>query len=200
MKVQVINASIRQGRVTERVAKWVVAEASKIDGFEVELVDLKDYPLPLFDEAVSPQYNPERQPEGVVKDWLDKLNEADAFIIVSPEYNRSIPGPMKNAMDYVAFEFAKKPVLLVTQGSVGGAYAMASYRIALAQMQTITIPQPVMVTGAAQIFSENGELSPEAAANPYGPKNALAGGLESLKWYGGALTAAKAETREAVLA
>jgi NAD(P)H-dependent FMN reductase len=191
MKVQVINASVREGRVTERVAKWVAAEAKKQDGFEVEIVDLKEYELPLFDEPASPQYNPDRKPEGALKKWLDKLAEADAFIIVSPEYNRSIPGPMKNAMDYVAFEFEKKPVLLVTHGSVGGAFALANYRVALAQMQTITIPKPVMISGAAGIISEDGVLEDDAAANPYGPLGALNGGLADLKWYGEALVAAR---------
>ena len=95
MKVQVIDASVRKGRVTERVAAWVAAEAANIDEFEVELVDLKDYELPLIDEGASPQYNPDRKPEGVVKKWLDKIAEADAYIIVSPEYNRAIPGAMK---------------------------------------------------------------------------------------------------------
>jgi len=191
MKVQVIDASVRKGRVTERVAAWVAAEADKIDGLEVEIVDLKSYELPLFDEAASPQYNPDRKPEGVVKKWLDKLSEADAFIIVSPEYNRTIPGPMKNAMDYIAFEFAKKPIGLVTHGSVGGAYAMANYRVALAQMLTITIPEMVMIPNASGVIDENGVLNEDARANPYGPQGAIEAMLASLKWYGEALLAAK---------
>jgi len=169
----------------------VAAEADKIDGLEVEIVDLKSYELPLFDEAASPQYNPDRKPEGVVKKWLDKLSEADAFIIVSPEYNRTIPGPMKNAMDYIAFEFAKKPIGLVTHGSVGGAYAMANYRVALAQMLTITIPEMVMIPNASGVIDENGVLNEDARANPYGPQGAIEAMLASLKWYGEALLAAK---------
>lgn len=191
MKVHVLNASVRKGRVTERVAAWVAAEAKKVEGFEVEIVDLANYELPLFDEAVSPQYNPDRKPEGVVKKWLDKLNEADAFIIVSPEYNRTIPGPMKNAMDYVAFEFAKKPVALVTHGSVGGAFAMSNYRVALPQMHAITIPEMVMIPNASGVIDENGVLNEDAKANPYGPQGAIEAMLGSLKWYGEALLTAK---------
>lgn len=193
MKVQVLLGSIRPNRVTERVAKWTAAEASKLEGAEVEIVDLKDYPLPLFDETVSPQYNPERKPEGKVKEWLDKLAEADAYVIVSPEYNRTIPGPFKNALDYIDFQFAKKPLGLVTHGSVGGAYAMANYRVALPQMLAITVPEPVMIIGAAGLFEEDGTLDPDAAENPYGPAGALTKMLESLKWYGDALTAARKE-------
>lgn len=191
MKIAVILGSIRPGRATERVAKWAADEAAKLEGAEVEIVDLKDYPLPLFDEAASPQFNPDRKPEGVVKKWLDKLDGADAVIIASPEYNRSIPGPMKNALDYVAFELAKKPVALVTHGSVGGAYAMADYRVALAQMHAIVVPEPTMIIGAAGVLEENGTLDPEAAANPYGPAGALATTLESLQWLHGALAPAR---------
>lgn len=193
MKIAVILGSIRPERVTERVAKWAATEAGKLDGAEVEIVDLKDYPLPLFDEAGSPQFNPDRKPEGEVKKWLDKLSEADALIIASPEYNRSIPGPVKNALDYVAFELAKKPVALVTHGSVGGAYAIADYRVALAQMHAITVPEPTMIIGASGVLEENGALSPEAAANPYGPAGALAKTLESLQWLHGALAPARTE-------
>ncbi|HVX48465.1 MAG TPA: NAD(P)H-dependent oxidoreductase [Candidatus Saccharimonadales bacterium] len=191
MKIAVILGSIRPGRATERVAKWAADEAAKLEGAEVEIVDLKDYPLPLFDEAASPQFNPDRKPEGVVKKWLDKLDDVDAVIIASPEYNRSIPGPMKNALDYVAFELAKKPVALVTHGSVGGAYAMADYRVALAQMHAIVVPEPTMIIGAAGVLEENGTLDPEAAANPYGPAGALATTLESLQWLHGALAPAR---------
>ncbi len=191
MKVQVINASIRQGRVTERVATWVAAEAKNIEGLEIETVDLADYELPLFNEAISPQYNPDRKTEGVVKKWLDKLSEADAYIIVSPEYNRAIPGAMKNATDYIAFEFAKKPIALVTHGSVGGAYALANYRVALAQMLAVTVPEMVMIPNASGVIDENGVMNEDAKANPYGPQGAVEGMLASLKWYGEALLAAK---------
>lgn len=192
MKVQVIIGSVRPGRVTERVAKWVATETEQqIEGSQVELVDLKDYPLPLFDEAASPQYNPDRQPEGVVKQWLDKLAEADAYVIVSPEYNRSIPGPMKNALDYIDFQLKQKPVALVTHGSTGGAQAMANYRAVLPQLFAVTVPEPTFITGAAQILNEQGELDKEAKANPYGPHTALSGTLASLLWYSRALGAAR---------
>lgn len=191
MKVQILLASIRPDRASDRVAKWVASEAEKINGFEVETVDLKDYPMPLFDEDASPQYNPNRKPVPAVKKWLDKLAEADAYIVVSPEYNRSIPGPMKNALDYVDFQLAKKPVALVTHGSVGGAFAVSNYRVALPQLLAITVPEATMITGAAGVLEETGVLDAEVAANPYGPAGALAKTLESLRWYGEAMTAAR---------
>lgn len=191
MKVQIIIGSVRPGRVSERVAKWVAQEAAELEDTTVEIVDLKDYPLPLFDEAVSPQYNPDRQPEGAVKEWLSKLAEGDAYIIVSPEYNRSIPGPMKNALDYIDYQLKQKPVALVTHGSTGGAQAMANYRAVLPQLYAVTVPEPTFITGAAQSINEAGELDAEVKANPYGPYSALQATLTSLLWYSKALTVAR---------
>jgi NAD(P)H-dependent FMN reductase len=166
-----------------------------MNGFEVEIVDLKDYPMPLFDEPVSPQYNPERQPALPVKKWLAKLDEAEAYIIVSPEYNRSIPGPMKNALDYLDYQFAKKPVALVAHGSVGGAFAVADYRLALAQLLAITVPEATMISAANKIIDDNGVLDAEVAANPYGPKGALGKTLTGLKWLGDSLSLARSNDK-----
>jgi NAD(P)H-dependent FMN reductase len=121
MKVQIIIGATREGRISDRLAKWVAKEAESLDSTEVELVDLRDYPMPLFNEAVSPQYSPDRQPKPGVKKWLDKVAEADAYVLVTPEYNRSYPAVLKNAIDYLDFQMAKKPVALVAHGSTGGA-------------------------------------------------------------------------------
>ena len=197
MKVQVIIGSVRPGRVSERIATWVVAEAKKIDGFEVETVDLKDYPMMPFDEPVSPQFNPDRQPTPVVKKWLDKLGEAEAYVIVSPEYSRSIPGPMKNAIDYLDFQLKRKPVALVAHGTNGGAQAVSDYRVILPQLKAITVPEVTYLKGASELFNEDGVLSDEAKANPYGPATALKNTLEDLKWYGDALDAARTQATQA---
>ncbi|QQS19021.1 NAD(P)H-dependent oxidoreductase [Candidatus Saccharibacteria bacterium] len=101
------------GRSTDRVAKWVADAASKVAGAEVEVLDLRDYELPMFNEAISPQYNPDRKPEGAVKNWLDALSKNDAFIVVTPEYNRSIPAVLKNAFDHVGYELTKNLSLLL---------------------------------------------------------------------------------------
>ncbi len=194
MKVQVIIGSVRPGRVSERVAKWVVAEMKKFKDFEVEVVDLKDYPMMPFDEPISPQFNPDRKPVPVVKKWLDKLAEADAYVLVSPEYSRSIPGPVKNALDYLDYQFKRKPVALVAHGTNGGAQAVSDYRAVLPQLKAITVPEVTYLKSASELFSEDGVLSNEAKANPYGPELALKNTLTDLQWYGNALAAARART------
>jgi NAD(P)H-dependent FMN reductase len=193
MKIAVIVGSVRQGRVTDRVAKWVAAEAKTIDGAKVEIVDLADHVLPLFDEAVPPQYNPERQPEGAVKKWLDALAVADAFVIVTPEYNRAYPGVLKNALDFIDFQFVKKPVAIVAHGSTGGAQAVAGLRITLPALKAAVLSDATFVVGpAGQLFDEAGELEAEAKANPYGPQAALKNTITQLGFYGKLLIEARA--------
>src|SRR5258707_837668 len=123
MKLAVILGTVREGRHTEKLAKWVLEEAKKLPDTQVELLDLKDYPMPFFDEPVSPRFNPNRQPKPEVKKWLDKLQEQDAFVVVTPEYNHSIPGVLKNSLDYIDWQVSKKPFAIVSHGSAGGARA-----------------------------------------------------------------------------
>ena len=192
MKIGIIIGSTREGRVTERVAQWVrQTAAAELPDAELTVLDLRDYALPFFDEAISPQYNPERKPTGVVKEWLDALAAQDAIIIVTPEYNRSIPAVLKNALDYVAYELARKPVAIVGQGSAGGNQAISHLRGIIAGVLAVSVPAFVAVTHAGAAIDEKGNLSAEVAANPYGPAHALKRLLTDLAWYTGALTAAK---------
>jgi NAD(P)H-dependent FMN reductase len=194
MKVQVISGSIRQGRVSDKVAHWTLKELQSLPNVEAEIVDLVDYPMPLFDEVAPPQYNPARTPRPEVKKWLDKLAEADAFVLVTPEYNRSFPGALKNALDYIDFQFAKKPIALVAHGSAGGAQAVASLRITLPQMLAVTVPSATLFVGrAGEMLDDSGELTDEQAkANPYGVQGSLKTTLAELQWYGEALATARA--------
>lgn len=192
IKIQIIVGSTRQERVSNRLALWVESEAKKIAGAEVETVDLSDYVMPLFSEAISPQYNPNRVPSPEVKKWLEKIAEADAFIIVTPEYNRSTSGVLKNALDYIDFQFENKPVALVAHGTTGGAQAVSHLRGIIPGLQTVTIPKAVYFAHrVGEVIDEKGNLSEEIKANPYGPQAALTATLDSLKWYSEALLTAR---------
>src|ERR1700691_4341278 len=120
MKLQVIIGSTRPTRVSDRLAKWVALTAKDLPDTTVEVLDLKEYPMPFLEELISPQFNPDRKPDPVVKKWLSKLDEADAYVLVTPEYNRSYSAVLKNALDYIDYQFAKKPVALVAHGTTGG--------------------------------------------------------------------------------
>ncbi len=192
MKVQVIVGSTRPERQTDKLAKWVANHAGKLEDTEVEIVDLRDYDLPLLDEPISPQYNPERKPNPVAKKWLDKLAEADAYVLVTPEYNRSTSAVLKNALDYVDYQLQNKPVGLVAHGSSGGGQAVGHLRGIVPGLLTITIPQAVYFAHrVSEVVSEEGEIADELANKPGGPKSSLDGMLTSLKWYADALTAAR---------
>jgi NAD(P)H-dependent FMN reductase len=193
LKVQIIVGATRQGRVSDKVAQWVANEAQNLEDTQVEVVDLIDYPMPFFDEAVSPQYNPNRQPAPEVKKWLDKLSEADAFVLVTPEYNRSFSAVLKNAIDYLDFQFAKKPVAIVAHGSTGGAQAVASLRVALPGVQAVTVPSATFFVGrAGEALDDSGELTDEEAkSNPYGVQGSLKATLTQLHWLSNALAAAR---------
>jgi NAD(P)H-dependent FMN reductase len=189
-KIGIIIGSTRNGRVTDRLATWVAEEVKK--GADVEVVDLKDYQLPFFEEAISPRYNPERAPEGAVKKWLEKVAELDGYVLVTPEYNRATSGVLKNALDFLAYEMEQKPVALVGHGTTGGAQAVGNLRNALPGVGAVTIPQAIYFNHrVGEVITEDGELHEEIANNPYGPQTALKSQAEQLVWFTNALKAAK---------
>lgn len=180
MKLKIVIGSTRQGRSTDKVANWATKQIG--DQADTEVLDLKDYVLPFFEEAVSPQFNPDRKPEGAVKAWLDKLSEADALIIVTPEYNRSIPGVLKNALDHVGFELKGKVIGLVSHGSTGGAQAIAHLRGIVPGLLAYTAPTAVMMPGmAGMIFDEDGNLTADNASHQDRLHGALMSQLQELK-------------------
>jgi len=190
-KIAVVVGSTREGRQTHKLAKWVAAEVGK--HAEVETLDLRDYPMPFFDEAISPRYNPERKAAPEVKKWLDKVAEFDGYVLVTPEYNRSTSAVLKNALDFLDYQMEQKPVALVAHGSTGGAQAVANLRMVLPGVGTVSIPQALFFSDrlADQSIDEDGNLKQEIAERPYGPQSQLETQVESLVWYADALKAAR---------
>lgn len=196
MKLQIVIGSTRPGRVSDRVAKWVAVEAQQQPDTEAEVLDLTDFSLPFLNESISPQFNPQRKPDPEVQRWLSKLGEGDAYVLVTPEYNRSYSAVLKNALDYVDFQFDKKPVALVAHGTTGGAQAVAHLRGVLPGLLAVTIPRAVFLIGrAGDLLSEDGKLSDGLRANPYGPQTALKNMLIGLRWYSDALAAARSASK-----
>lgn len=189
-KIAVIVGSIRENRVTDKLAKWVAEEVGKVA--DVEVVDLKDYPLPLFIEGTSPRFDPNYSPIPEAKRWIDKLAEFDGYVIVSAEYNRAIPGALKNAFDYIDGTVADKPAAIVAHGSTGGAQAVASLRMTLPGNGMVTLPDALFFTdrvGAA--IDEAGILAAELQDGPYSPQIRLAGLAQNIVKYAEALKAVR---------
>ncbi len=189
-KIAVVVGATREGRVTDRLATWVAKEAG--NQAEVEVLDLRDYPMPFFNEAKSPRYNPERKAVPEVQKWLDKVAEFDGYALVTPEYNRSTSAVLKNSLDFLDYQMDKKPVLLVGHGSAGGAQAIANLRMALPGVGAVTVPQALFFTDSVGgAIDEAGILKAELADAPYGPQSSLKTAVEALVWYADALAAAK---------
>lgn len=198
MKLAIIVGSTREGRQTIKQAKWVINTAEQNEDIEVELVDLADYSMPFFDEPMSPRYNPNRHIDPTAQKWLKKLEWADAYVFVTPEYNHSIPGVLKNALDYVTWEIQRKPVLIVSHGSVGGARAQVALKIILSESRAVPLPgaTPLAMIGMSEQIDDNGNLTEQGKANPRDPQGTLEAQLDELKWYSDALAAARAPQKE----
>lgn len=190
-KIAVVIGSTREGRATDKLAKWVAKEIAKQNGV-VEVLDLRDFPMPFLEEAISPRYNPDRKPSPEVKKWLDKVAEFDGYVFVTPEYNRSTSGVLKNAIDVLGHEMDDKPVALVGHGSSGGAQAIATLRIALPGVGAVTVPQALFFTDrVGEAIDDQGMLDAELEAAPYGPAAVLNMLVASLTMYTDALKAAR---------
>jgi len=191
MKLAVIVGTTRQGRQTLKQAKWVANTANKLDDVDVKILDLQDYPMSFFEEPASPRYNPKREVNEVTQKWLDDLAAADAYVVVTPEYNHSIPGVLKNAFDYLDWQLVRKPAAIVSHGVVGGARAAMHLKEILSEGKAVPIPNSVAFHGVSEGIDDDGNISEALKANPYGPQAALDGLLEELKWYSDALAAAR---------
>jgi NAD(P)H-dependent FMN reductase len=144
INIAIIIGSTRPGRVGESVGKWVQQLAQKRSDARFELVDIKDFNLPLLDEPVPPsmgQYSKEH-----TKRWAAKIATFDAFVFVTAEYNHGIPGALKNAIDFLFAEWNNKAAGFVGYGSAGGARAVESLRLVMAEVQIATVRNQVMLS------------------------------------------------------
>jgi NAD(P)H-dependent FMN reductase len=134
--ITVILGSIREKRFGESVAKWIFEQAQQRKDVEWRFVDLRDFPMPFFDQATIPGW-PGRAPydHPVVKKWTAAIAASDGFIIVSPEYNYGPPGTLKNAIDWVYPEWNRKAVGFVSYGSTGGARCIQQLREISVELQ-----------------------------------------------------------------
>ncbi len=192
MKLAIVIGSTREGRQTDKMAKWILNTAKSQD-IVAELVDLRDYKLPFFDEVISPRYNPNRSPAPAVQEWLDKINDFDSYIFVTPEYNHSTTAVLKNSLDFLTNELYRKPTAVVSHGSVGGVRAATDLKEILSECQSVVMSKSVQLNniGMTNAVDDAGKLSDELSANPYGPKGQLDALLKELTWYSDALSAAR---------
>lgn len=143
-RIGIILGSTRPGRNGESVAHWVHQVAGQRTDAEFELVDLLDYKLPHLDEALPPSLGQYTQPHTMA--WADKIASFDGFVMVTPEYNHSTSGALKNAIDFLYGEWNNKAVGFVSYGSVGGTRAVEHLRLIAGELQMADVRAQVALS------------------------------------------------------
>ncbi|KRN02491.1 flavoprotein [Levilactobacillus senmaizukei DSM 21775 = NBRC 103853] len=164
VKIGVILGSTRTHSLGDQIFKYLQRTTSIPNG-DFTWIDLKDYPLPMYDHDETPLSEPIQNLTSRERSWLSVLEQQDGYIFLSPEYDHAIPGSLKNALDFVGPETANKPVQIVTYSkySDGGMLAAASFVGVLQMLKLIVLPTPVLLWNADTNFASDGTLIAEAA-------------------------------------
>jgi NAD(P)H-dependent FMN reductase len=188
-KIGIIISTTRDGRFGDRPAEWIKDLGNGQGEAEFEIVDLKDYPLPFFEEPVSPAR--QAPANEVAQRWARRIEELDGYIFVTAEYNHGIPAVLKNALDYAYHEFNRKPAAFVGYGGTGGARAVQQLRLILAQLQVAPVSSAVHIGFAEMMALQSGEKKFADFAHLGASAKTM---LADLAWWTKALTDARAKT------
>ncbi len=142
-RIGIILSTTRQGRFADRPAEWILNLAAARGDAAYEIVDLRDYPLPMFGEPMSPRFTPPQ--DAVAQRWAARIADLDGFIFVTAEYNHAVTGVLKNAMDYLYGETQRKPAAFVGYGGVGGARAVEQMRLIVAEQGMVSVRSAVHI-------------------------------------------------------
>jgi NAD(P)H-dependent FMN reductase len=192
-KLQVIIASTRPTRAADKVWPWVIDRANAHGAFDVEVLDLRDWPLPMFAEHVGTigDFNDPTYSAPIVRRWNHKVKEADAYLVITPEYNHSVPGVLKNAIDsiFVSFAFRNKPLVAVgySGGISGGVRAIEHLAQIAIEAEMVPLRTSVVIPQVVEAFDDLGE--------PINPVTdiSLRTALDDLAWWSAALARARAD-------
>ncbi len=190
-RIAVIIGSTRPTRFADVPAQWMLKQAQARSDLEVELVDLRDHPLPLFEEIASNRWMPSQSPEAVR--WQQTLARFDGFIFVVAEYNHSITGVLKNALDQAYKEWERKPFTAIGYGGVGAARAVEHLRGVGSELQMVSTRSIVHIGGADFMAIHpglGGEQTLEDIEGHLLPSATAA--LDELTWWAKATMAARA--------
>lgn len=192
-KLHIIIGSTRPGRAADLVAPWVIDRARNHGGFDVEVLDLRDWALPMFAETFETvgDFNDPTYSSPVVRSWNHKIAEADAFLVITPEYNHSVPAVLKNAIDsvFVSFAFRNKPIAAVgySGGIAGGVRAIEHLAQIAVEAEMMPLRTMTILPQVFEAFTASGQpVSPVADIS-------LRTALDDLKWWSDALGSARAK-------
>lgn len=188
LKLKVILGSTREGRFGENVATWTMKELSNSEVFEAELLDLREYELPYYDNATPASMLKAPYESPVTQRWAEKIDEADAFVIITPEYNHGYPAVLKSALDVIYHEWNRKAVAFISYGaSANGARAIEQLRQVVAELQMVSVREAISlgIYSGEQIFNEEGEMIVPANSKK------IAKLFGDLSWWASALSVAR---------
>ncbi|MER8437361.1 NAD(P)H-dependent oxidoreductase [Mesorhizobium sp. M1312] len=154
-KIAIVVGSTRAARFADVPTQWIAKIAKSHADIDVEVVDLRDFPLPFFDEVASSAWAPSQN--DLAKRWQKKVAEFDGFIFTAAEYNHGPTAVLKNAIDYAANEWNKKPAGFVGYGSVGGARAVEQLRLHAVELQMAPVKSAVHIAWADFLAVRQGE-------------------------------------------
>lgn len=167
-KLQIIVGSTRPGRAALPIATWVAEQAREHGGLDVDLVDVAEFDLPVLDEPLMPRL--EKYEHDHTRRWSAKIDEADAFVFVTPEYNYGPSVALLNAVDYLHREWGYKPVAFVSYGGVAaGLRSVQAMKQVVTTLRMMPIPEGVSVPFVMQHLSPDGFAPPPGAAAAAGP-------------------------------
>ena len=189
LNVKVILGSTRENRFSELVGAWLMRELAKRKDMTVELLDLRDFDMPLFEEPVSPSSKTAPYTQEAVVRWTAKIAEADAFLVVAPEYNHGYPAVLKNALDYVYQEWNRKPIGFVSYGSAMGSRSVEQLRLIAVELQMAPIRNAIHMPWSTV---EAGRNDPESAFDEYNDR--VKGLADQLAWWARPLRSARSSS------
>lgn len=191
-KIAVVIGSTRPGRFGDKPATWIADIAKARGDLDVEIVDLRDYPMPFFDEERSPAWGPSANE--VAQSWQKKVAEFDGFIFTAAEYNHGPTAVLKNALDYAYTEWNRKPAGFLGYGGVGGARAVEQLRLHAIELQMVPLRNAVHVVWADMAQVMSGEKTLADFPHLAQAANAM---LEELAWWAKTLKRAREESVQA---
>ena len=195
-KIAIILSTARAARFGHKAGQWLFDIAKQRTDMEFDLVDLRDHPLPFFDEIASNAWVPTKNAEGVR--WQKKVGHYDGYIFVTAEYNHGVPAVLKNALDFAYPEWNKKPAAFLGYGAIGAARAVEQLRLICIELQMAPTRSAVHLAGAdfMAALREGKSISEFAYLKP--TADAL---LDELAWWTNALkTAREATAKSAAVA
>ncbi len=192
--LSIILGSTRPNRTSEKVLPWLQAELERHPDFTPEILDLRDYSLPFYDQPTSPSSVKDgAYPNEVARELAKKIKNSDAFLVIAPEYNHGYPAVLKNAFDTVYAEWNNKPIAFVSYGSVGGARSVEQLRQVAIELQMAPIRNGVHIPAPWSLVDEQGNFK-EGVLAPY--TKPLENLLTQLVWWSGALHSARQTTKQ----